>query len=260
MFGDDEPASDLPATVPYIVIVISDFDAAMDSVKKDVLPDIQRLTFKGRAAGIHLVIETVRPDKKALPRELLANIPCRVAFKAASEKDSKVIIDEDGAGSLLGHGDALVRGKDGLVRRVQTPEISDVEVESIVAGSASAAKVSSVSDDMLRADYRMALQVVVATQRASTSHLQRQLGWGYNHAAKIMDLLTAHGVVSPPDGTGPRKVLVDTLPEPQMAELCMKLCVSFEDLRKLRKMAADKGCDVDGIVSALVAERLGKIE
>ncbi|MBQ8112214.1 MAG: DNA translocase FtsK [Kiritimatiellae bacterium] len=256
-FGDDVLTADLPATLPYIVIVISDFDAVMENAGKEVLCEILRITQKARAAGIHLVLETKWPDKKALPRALMANVPVRVAFKVASEKESKLILDEEGAETLLGQGDALVRGSDGIVRRVQTPSISDEEIDAVVADCAKAAEKIPLSDDVLLSeDCRMAVEVVVKTQEASISNLQRQLGWGYNHAARIMDLLTENGVVGAPDGRRPRKILVDALPEPQMTRVIMKVCVSGDDLRKLRKLASEKGCDVDDIVSELVRERL----
>lgn len=135
MFGDDTPMADCPATMPYVVIVISDFDEVMGKVGKEILPDIQCIASKGRAVGIHLVLETVRPDKEVLPDELMANIPVRVAFRTASAKDSKLLLEEKGAESLIGNGDALVRCWDGMVRRVQTLSISDEEIECIVSDS-----------------------------------------------------------------------------------------------------------------------------
>ena len=140
MFDNDFDVTELPAKLPYIVIVISDFDDAMEKVGEEILSDFQRLGFKARAAGIHLVLETERPDKDVLPDALMADVPVRVAFRSASVEDSRMVLDEEGAESLIGQGDALVRGRDGMIRRVQTPSISDEEIESIVADGVMVAK------------------------------------------------------------------------------------------------------------------------
>ena len=186
---------DLPATLPYIVIIISDFDDVMEKVGMEVLPDIQRLAAKARAAGIHLILETERPDKKVLPGTLTANIPVRVAFRSASVKESRMVLDDEGAESLIGQGDALVRGRDGMVRRVQTPSISDDEIVRIVADSVMSSKT-------------------------------RPLGDGHS------------------------------LSKPQMAEVDMKVRMSFDELKALRRHAEENHCDVDDVVSEIVRERL----
>lgn len=255
MFGDDTPMADSPATLPYVVIVISDFDDVMEKVGKEIQPDIQRLTLKARAVGIHLVLETQRPSKKVLTGALMANIPVRVAFRTASAKESKLLLHETGAESLIGNGDALVMCKDGMVRRVQTPSISDAEMDALVASKATPTDRRTASDPMLRKDYRRAYELVVKTQRASTSHLQRHLGIGYSHAASLIDELERNGAIGPQEGMGPRKVLVDILPEPHMAEVEMKIRMSFDELKALRRHAEERHCDVDDIVSEIVHER-----
>lgn len=256
MFGDDTPMSDFPATVPYVVIVISDFDDVMEKIGEEILSDIQRLTAKARAAGIHLVLETELPDKDVLPDALMADVPVRVAFRTASEIDSMVVLGNEGAESLIGGGDALVRGRDGMVRRVQTPSIPDAEVDALAASMATSTDSRTACDPMLRKDYRRAYEVVVKTQRASTSHLQRHLGIGYRHAASLIDELERNGAIGPQNGMGPRKVLVDTLSEPQLSEVEMKVRLSFDELNALRQLAKERHCEADDIVSQFVHERL----
>ena len=258
IWGAGTPAVDLPATMPYIVIVISDFDSGMEKARKEIAHDIQRITAMARPAGIHLILETKLPEKKVLPDSLTANIPVRVAFKTASEKDSKVILGDMGAESLIGGGDALVKSKDGMVLRVQTPFISDVEIDTVVANCTKKAGNKKVANPLSRNDYRTAYEVVVKAQKASTSYLQRKMRIGYTHAASLIDELEVNGVIGPCTGPEPRKVLVDSLPEPQMAEVEMTIKLSFKELKALRLLAEERRCDVDDIASEFVHERLVK--
>ena len=235
IFGAGTPAVDLPATMPYIVIVISDFDFVMEEGGEEVAYDLSRLTAMARVAGIHLIMETKLPDKKVLPDSLTTNIPVRVAFRTASEKDSKVILGDVGAESLIGGGDALVKSKNGMILRVQTPFISDAEIDTVVANCTKKAGNKKVDNPLSRDDYRTAYEVVVKAQKASTSYLQRKMRIGYTHAASLIDELEANGVIGPSTGSEPRKVLVDSLPEPQMAEVEMtrtlKTCVSLPGIK-----------------------------
>ncbi len=132
MFGNDsEVGSDIPKTVPYIVIIIDEVADLMSQCSKEVTPDISRLTAKARAAGIHLILATQRPDAKIITGTIKANIPGRVAFKTASSVDSRTILDDTGAESLIGKGDMLFKGKDGLLIRAQGAWISDAEIANI---------------------------------------------------------------------------------------------------------------------------------
>ena len=132
MFGQDsEVGSDMPKTVPYIVIIIDEVADLMSQCSKEVTPDISRLTAKARAAGIHLVLATQRPDAKIITGTIKANIPGRVAFKTASSVDSRTILDDTGAENLIGKGDMLFKGKDGLLIRAQGAWISDGEIANI---------------------------------------------------------------------------------------------------------------------------------
>ncbi len=252
MFGADEQInSDLPRTVPYIVIIIDEVADLMATNAKDVIPDISRLTAKARAAGIHLILATQRPDAKVITGTIKANIPGRVAFKTSSAVDSRTILDDAGAENLIGKGDMLFRSKDGLLVRAQGAWISDDEIARITgfieehsstqfdkkfADKLGKVKEASVEDpfadntddpDNQKADeegdaqsaatvkaaedadlYKRALECVINTQRASTSHFQRRLGIGYNHAARLCDKLEDAGVIGPQRGAGPRQILM----------------------------------------------------
>ena len=135
MFADDgqtERDESLPKSIPYIVIAIDDFADAMENMRDEIEPAIARLAAKARAAGIHLVLVTQRPDAKELPRTISANVPGRIAFRTASSADSEVILDDIGAEHLIGKGDCLFKRNDGIICRAQAPEISDAEIEAIV--------------------------------------------------------------------------------------------------------------------------------
>lgn len=253
MFASEEPVlSDMPRSVPYIVIIIDEVADLMATSAKDVVPDIGRLTAKARAAGIHLILATQRPDAKVITGTIKANIPGRVAFKTAQAIDSRTILDEAGAENLIGRGDMLFKSKDGLLIRAQGAWISDAEIARITGfieqhastqfdenfakklGRVKEAAIddpfadntddpdNQVSDDdngtpssreMVKAAedadlYKRALECIINTNRASTSHFQRRLGIGYNHAAKLCDKLEDAGVIGPQKGAGPRQILM----------------------------------------------------
>ena len=249
MFGADVAiGSDIPRTVPYIIIIIDEVADLMATSAKEVVPDISRLTAKARAAGIHLILATQRPDAKVITGTIKANIPGRVAFKTATSIDSRTILDDTGAENLIGRGDMLFKSKDGALVRAQGAWISDPEIGAVVGfieqhartdfdprftkkletikeeevdlfadpeaeaaeqKAVAAEQRAQVKADAAASDFKKAVECIINTQRASTSHFQRQLGWGYNHAAKILDELTARGIVSPPSGMGARQIVMD---------------------------------------------------
>lgn len=132
MFGNSaQDNSDIPKTIPYIIVIIDEVADLMSTSAKEVTPDISRLTAKARAAGIHLILATQRPDAKVITGTIKANIPGRVAFKTAQAIDSRTILDEAGAENLIGRGDMLFKGKDGLLIRAQGAWISDEEIGNI---------------------------------------------------------------------------------------------------------------------------------
>ncbi|MBE6381978.1 MAG: DNA translocase FtsK [Lentisphaerae bacterium] len=130
VFGSEEQDG-IPDTVPYIVIIIDEVADLMSTSAKEVTPDISRLTAKARAAGIHLILATQRPDAKVITGTIKANIPGRVAFKTAQSIDSRTILDATGAENLIGRGDMLFKGKDGNLIRAQGAWISDDEIAAI---------------------------------------------------------------------------------------------------------------------------------
>ena len=261
MFGGEETGDDdMPRTVPYIVIIIDEVADLMSSAGKEVEPEIARLTAKARAAGIHVILATQRPDTKVITGTIKSNIPGRIAFKTASSIDSRTILDATGAESLIGRGDMLFKTKEGLLIRAQGAWVSDPEIgritdfiaehanvqfDKIFASKLARVKEASIEDpfadneddpdnqpqqpegtsSVITANggvapagltgskeeelYSRALEVVRMTHRASTSHLQRRMGIGYNHAARLIDLLEDRGVIGPAKSAGPRDILID---------------------------------------------------
>jgi len=210
--------------VPYIVVIADEIDAAIMKAGKEILPVIARVSAMARAAGIHLILATQRPDAKVVSGTLKANIPGRIAFKMATSIDSRTILDETGADDLIGRGDMLFRRKNGQIVRAQGAITRDEDIVelvkkatrkykkrepkiSIAAGLLAELSPSTSKPPSDEKDCDMAIEVIRKTQRASTSHFQRQLGWGYNHAAKILDMLEERGIVGPQVGAGPREIL-----------------------------------------------------
>lgn len=132
LFGGDGADKEAdPQTVPYIVIIIDEVADLMSTSAKEVTPNISRLTAKARAAGIHLILATQRPDAKVITGTIKANIPGRVAFKTSQAIDSRTILDDAGAENLIGRGDMLFKSKDGRLIRAQGAWISDAEIARI---------------------------------------------------------------------------------------------------------------------------------
>ena len=236
-FDQDE---EIPAKLPYIVIIIDELADLMMQVKEDLENYIARLTQKARAAGIHLVAATQTPRANVITGIIKANIPSRLAFKVASPLDSRVILDTNGAENLLGKGDFLFLPPGGITKmtRAQGAFVSDPEIASIVKFCAAHAKqnfVQGVTAEMNNADsasgggdgggrlggngmsdedaelYTRCVQLVITERKASTSLLQRRFSIGYGRAAKIMDMMEKRGVIGPASGntSRPREVLID---------------------------------------------------
>ncbi len=237
-FDDD---NDIPLHLPYIVIIIDELADLMMMVKDDLETQVARLTQKARAAGIHLVVATQTPRSNVVTGMIKANIPSRLAFKVASQLDSRIILESAGAENLLGQGDFLFLPPGGITRmtRAQGAFVSDAEVAMVVKHCARYARQNfeqGVMTEMENAEgapnadnggritgsksgndeedelYTRCVNLVVADRKASTSLLQRRFSIGYGRAAKMMDLMEARGVISPPQGaTHTREVLVDAL-------------------------------------------------
>ncbi|MDR0956105.1 MAG: DNA translocase FtsK [Candidatus Nomurabacteria bacterium] len=220
-------------SMPYIVIVIDELSDLMMTAARDVEALIVRLAQKARAVGVHLVLATQRPSVDVITGLIKANIPARIAFTVASQVDSRTILDQIGAEKLLGAGDMLLQTANmNKPRRVQGAFVSDDEVtkithflrlerppeynEDIIKQNVQINGKGGVTFDVgggQDGEYEEALRVVIAAGKASTSLLQRRLRIGYSKASRIIDEMEQNGVVGPPDGSRPREVLVDSLPD-----------------------------------------------
>ncbi len=229
----------LPPKMPYVVIIFDEYNDFMLSYPKEISPLITSLTQKGRAAGIHLILATQRPDVKVITGTIKANIPARIALKTTSQIDSRTILDASGAEDLLGNGDLLYMASDNpRLVRIQAPFISVEEIKAVVTHikqahadfvpdmiDISKVKVGSTGnssntneggnasgdepedDD----DYMSAKDFVISTGKASTSSLQTAFRWGYNKAARIINDLEHFGIIGPArQGERYREVLAGT--------------------------------------------------
>jgi len=216
--------------LPYLVFVIDELADLKTVASKDIEAGIVRLAQKGRAAGIHLIIATQRPDVTVITGLIKANLPARIAFAVNSFVDSKTILDGSGAEKLLGKGDMLfVNAEMSKPVRIQGAFVSTAEIKKVVAASKVAAgggvrhledltkpqKVRGMAPVVFDGDggdgdelLEEAKELIINAGRASTSSLQRRLGVGYGRAAKILDILEEQGVIGPPNGSKPREVLV----------------------------------------------------
>lgn len=209
--------------MPYIVIVVDELADLMQVSAKTVESAITRLAQLARAVGIHLILATQRPSVDVITGVIKANFPARVSFKVASKVDSRTVLDANGAENLLGKGDLLfmkpgdakpTRGQcsfvsDDEIRRVidfikpqQVPEYND----SITNQPAASAAGNGAQDDEM---YDEAVRVVVETNQASVSILQRRLRLGYSRAARLIDIMEQSGIVGPYAGSKARDILVD---------------------------------------------------
>ncbi len=221
--------------MPYIVIVIDELADLMATHGKEVEGMIVRLSQMARAVGIHLILSTQRPDTNVITGTIKNNIPARIAFKVASQIDSRTILDRPGAEKLLGNGDMLYMGP-GYPQpvRIQGPFVSEMETRKLIKYIKNQAKKINFSkDDELQNSlegkleervasgdvregenydddelYPQAKELVIQAGKASISSIQRRLRIGYNRAARIVDLLEENGVVGPENGSKPREVLI----------------------------------------------------
>ncbi|HET9941487.1 MAG TPA: DNA translocase FtsK [Candidatus Eisenbacteria bacterium] len=218
--GLDPSAED--AKLPYLVVVVDELADLMALLPAEIEEPIGRLAQMARAVGIHLILATQRPSVDVITGMIKANFPSRIAFQVASRTDSRVILDMNGAESLLGHGDSLYlpAGKPEPYR-IHGSYVSSEEIERVVSflksqGSAPAIiddtaleQATSVADSDADDDlYEEAMKLVVLHQQASTSMLQRRLKVGYSRAARLLDLLEERGIVGPSEGAKGREVLL----------------------------------------------------
>jgi S-DNA-T family DNA segregation ATPase FtsK/SpoIIIE len=225
-FSPDPAKPQMLAALPHIVVVIDELADLMLVVGKKVEELITRLAGKARAAGIHLVLATQRPSVDVITGLIKANIPTRIAFQVSSKVDSRTILDQSGAESLLGAGDMLyLPPGSGLPQRVHGAFVADHEVQKVVEylKSLSApdylgevlepavseeAPVDGVPAGEKDPLYDQAVEIVLRTRRPSISLVQRHLRIGYNRAARLIEDMERAGMVSPMQSNGNREVLV----------------------------------------------------
>ena len=210
---------------PYIVVIIDELADLMMTSGKDVEFSIGRLAQMARASGIHLIVATQRPSVDVVTGLIKANLPSRISYRVGQRIDSKIILDQQGAESLLGKGDMLFTppGATGLVR-LHAPWSTEDEIEKIVeflksqrepqydhrfladdsaAGGGDEGMVVGEKDEL----YEEAKQIVLTDRKTSISYLQRKLQIGYNRSARLIEQLEAHGVLSQPNAKGNREIV-----------------------------------------------------
>ena len=236
---DQSQIQDL-APLPYIVVIIDELADLMLIVGKKVEELITRLAQKARASGIHLVLATQRPSVDVITGLIKANIPCRIAFQVSAKVDSRTILDQSGAESLLGHGDMLyLPSGTALPNRVHGAFVSDQEVQRVVealkksappvyvdevlsgpsspipglAGEEGDGEGGGTTDAEADPLYDEAVKIVTTERKPSISYVQRRLKIGYNRAARLLEAMESAGIVGPLQSNGAREVLAPAPPE-----------------------------------------------
>ena len=216
--------------LPYLLVVIDELADLMMISPQEVEDAVIRLAQKSRAVGIHLVLATQRPSVDVITGMIKANVPVRIAFAVSSQTDSRVILDQAGAESLLGQGDMLFKplGTSRL-QRLQGAYVSEEEIalvveqcraqreqeldESLLEAPEAAPRTATCADGEFDPDedplLDKAIEIVVQTQTASVSLIQRRLRVGYTRAGRLIDMLERRGIISGYEGSKPRRVLVD---------------------------------------------------
>ncbi len=226
----EEDVPELTA-LPFVVVIIDELADLMMIVGKKVEELIARLAQKARASGIHLILATQRPSVDVITGLIKANIPTRIAFQVSAKVDSRTILDQGGAESLLGHGDMLYLPPGTSVpNRVHGAFVSDQEVHRVVNAlrgatpeyieeildgprgpipgfGAEDGEGNLLADPEQDALYDEAVKIVLESRKASVSGIQRRLKIGYNRAARLVETMEAAGLVGPLQSNGSREVL-----------------------------------------------------
>ncbi len=259
--------------LPHIVVVVDEFADMMMIVGKKVEELIARIAQKARAAGIHLILATQRPSVDVITGLIKANIPTRISFQVSSKIDSRTIIDQGGAESLLGMGDMLyMPAGTSNPTRVHGAFVDDHEVHKVVAdwklrgepnyieeilsgesgGEGGSGEYGGGDDEELDPLFDEAVAFVVESRRGSTSSVQRKFKIGYNRAARLIEQMENQGIVSAPGGNGQRDVLArhryGTKPHPSIILAMPPAGVAF--YRDSRYEKHDEKTTVDGHCAA----------
>jgi DNA segregation ATPase FtsK/SpoIIIE, S-DNA-T family len=210
-------------------VIVDEMADLMLVAGKDIEGAIQRLAQMARAAGIHLIMATQRPSVDVITGTIKANFPTRISFQVTSKIDSRTILSEMGAEQLLGQGDMLYMAGGGRISRVHGPFVSDAEVERVVAylrTQGQPAYLEAITSEEESGDdedapapgsmdaeeggdlYDRAVAIVLRDKKCSTSYIQRRLSVGYNKAASLVEQMEQEGIVSPPNHSGKREILV----------------------------------------------------
>ena len=226
---EESLSMEIPDKLFYIVAIIDEFADLIMASSSDLETPIARIAQMARAVGIHLILATQRPSREVITGLIKANFPTRIAFKVSSRINSQIILDENGAESLLGNGDLLFMppGSSQLIR-AQGAYICDEDINKIIDYNCKQAPTNYLIksfDQMAKEEllfgseegvtkdslYEDARAVVISTRNASTTFLQRKLKIGYARAASLMDELEENGVIGPQEGSKPRKILTGSL-------------------------------------------------
>ena len=213
--------------MPFIVVIVDEMADLMMVAGKDIEAAVQRLAQMARAAGIHIITATQRPSVDVITGTIKANFPTRISFQVTSKIDSRTILGEQGAEQLLGQGDMLHMEGGGRIRRVHGPFVSDEEVEAVVKFLKSQGEPSyldAITEEPDEPDpttlldgegegsgddlYDQAVAIISRDRKVSTSYIQRRLQIGYNRAARIIEKMEDEGVISAPNHSGKREILV----------------------------------------------------
>jgi S-DNA-T family DNA segregation ATPase FtsK/SpoIIIE len=211
-----------PNKMPYIVVIIDELADLMMVARDQIEAMITRLAQLSRAVGIHLVLATQRPSVDVITGVIKANFPSRISFKVASKVDSRTVLDVNGADKLLGKGDMLflqpgveklIRAQGSLVmdREIERvmdfikPQGNPVFNEEILKEQQKTSGFGGEKDEI----YDEAVRIVMETNQASASILQRRLRLGYTRAARIIDMMESDGIVGAFEGSKPRRILID---------------------------------------------------
>ncbi len=224
-------ASHPKSKLPYIIFIIDELAALMGIIGRDLEIEIAKITSLGRAAGLHIILATQRPDVKVITGTIKANIPGRISFSVYSAMDSRTILDVSGGEKLIGNGDMLFKSDQvPNPKRLQGAFCQDEEIvkiveylkskavpdydETVIENSNSLGLGGIVNGGSINVDEEYdekleeAREAVVEVGKASASYLQRKLKIGYSRAARILDQLEEKGIIGPADGSKPREVLI----------------------------------------------------